>query len=106
MDRRLKLDEELREILQDNLGYVNIYFQPPDQAKIKYDCIIYHRSRYGTRNADDKKYMIYDQYDVTFITRNTESPIPRKILEHFQLISPGRQLVIDNLYHFQFTLYY
>ena len=106
MDRRLKLDDELRQILQDELGYVNIYFQPPDQTKIKYDCIIYRRANYDTWNANDRKYHIHDQYDVTFISRDVETPVPRKILEHFQMIRPGRQMVTDNLYHFQFTLYY
>lgn len=106
MDRRLKLDGELRELLQENLGYVNIYFQPPDGTKIKYDCIIYKRSGYDTRNANDRKYHIQDAYDITFISKNIETPVPRKILEHFQLIHAGRQLVNDNLYHFQFTLYY
>ena len=106
MDRRLQLDKELREILSDQLGYVNIYFQPPDQTKIKYDCIIYRRINYDTKNANNRKYQIRDAYEITFISRNVETPVPRIILKHFQLISPGRLLVVDNLYHFQFTLYY
>lgn len=106
MDRRLKLDAELRALLEESLGYVNIYFQPPDGTKIKYDCIIYSRRAYDIRTANDRKYSIRDQYEVTFITRDVESEVPRKILEHFQLISPGKQIVTDNLYHFQFTLFY
>lgn len=106
MDRRLMLDEELRALLRENFSTVHIYFQPPESIKLKYPCIVYNRQGYDVRRANNYSYNVQTQYDVTFITRDIESEFPRKILEHFRMISPGRNFVRDNLYHFPFTLYY
>ena len=106
MDRRLQLDDELRSILQEVLGYVNIYFQPPDSVLMKYDCIRYARKTFGVIWANDRSYNIRDQYEITVISRDPDSELPRKIQEHFKFCRPGRQFVADNLYHFPFTIYY
>ena len=106
MDRRLQLDEELREILQEVLGYVNIYFQPPDSVLMKYDAIRYRRTSLSPTYANNKTYNLRDQYEVIVISRDPDSELPRRIQEHFQLCRPGRQYMADNLYHFPFTLYY
>ena len=106
MDRRLQLDAELRGILQEALGYVNIYFQPPDSVLMKYDCIRYVRNTFKVIYANDRSYNIRDEYQVTVISRDPDSELPRKIQEHFQMCRPGRQYMADNLYHFPFTIYY
>lgn len=106
MDRRLQLDEELREILQEVLGYVNIYFQPPDSVLMRYDCIRYRRTTLQPTYANNKTYNLRDQYEIIVISRDPDSELPRKIQEHFQFCRPGRQYMADNLYHFPFTLYY
>lgn len=106
MDRRLLFDDELRAILQEVLGYVNIYFQPPDSVLMKYDCIRYARNTFGVVRADDHAYNIREQYQVTVITRDPDSELPRKIQEYFKFCQPGRQFMADNLYHFPFTIYY
>lgn len=106
MDRRLMLDEELREILQETLGYVNIYFQPTEETRMKYDAIIYKQNSFAVRYANNRSYNIRDEYQVTVISRDPESEIPRKIQERFEMCAPGRKFVSDNLYHFPFTIFY
>lgn len=102
MSRRLNLQAELEELL----GNRNVYFQPPETKKLQYDCIIYHRNNIEGRNADNKKYMLNDRYDVMLIYRDPDSEMPKKILEHFTYCSHSWHYVADNLYHDIFTLYY
>lgn len=106
MDRRLLLDNELREVLQESLGYVNIYFQPPESVRMKYDCIRYEETSMNPQYADNKAYVTHREYRVLVISRDPDSPLPRIILEHFQYCRPGRKYVADNLYHYPFTIFY
>lgn len=106
MDRRLKLDAELRELLQEILGYVNIYYQPNEAVHMKYDCIIYKQQTMAVRRANNRTYYLRAQYEVTVVTRDPDSPLPRALQEHFQLCAPGRKFMADNLYHFPFTIFY
>lgn len=106
MDRRLLFDDELRAILQEVLGYVNLYFQPPDSVLMKYDAIRYSRKTFKVKWANNRSYNIRDEYEVIVISRDPDSELPRKIQEHFMCCRPGRQYMADNLYHFPFTIYY
>lgn len=106
MDRRLKLDEELRALQEEILGYQHTYFEPPEKLRMTYDAVVYNRTGYDVRRANDKAYIVQDQYQVMVISRDPETPMSRAIMEHFKLCSPGRPTVTDNLYHFPFTIYY
>lgn len=35
---------ELQAVLEGILGSGNVYFQPPENLKMRYDCIVYERS--------------------------------------------------------------
>lgn len=106
MDRRLQLDNELREVLQEALGYVHLYFQPPESVHMNYDCIRYKEVSFVVRYADNRAHVIHTEYQVIVISRNPDSPIPRMIQERFPMCRAGRKYVADNLYHFPFTIYY
>ena len=106
MDRRLLLDNELREVLQETLGYVNLYFNPPSSVRMQYDCIRYKKNTTNVRHANNGGYLIRDQYEIIAISRDPDSELPRAILEKFQYCTPGRFYVADNLYHYPFTIHY
>ena len=107
MDRRLKLDAELREILGLSVEETgHLYFQPTEEVRMKYDAIVYKVTSMRPQYANNRTYNLRDEYQVTVITRDPDSDLPRKLQEHFELCSPGRKFVSDNLYHFPFTLYY
>lgn len=106
MDRRLSLDEELRRLQTEHLGYQHTYFEPPESTRMQYDAVVYKRSTLNVRRADNKGYIIRDSYDVTVISRDPETPLPVAIQQHFELCAPGRFFVRDNLYHFPFTIFY
>ena len=106
MDRRLKFDAELRAVQEEILGYQHTYFEPTESVRMKYDAVVYQRSDMNVRRASDRSYMIRDGYQVTVISRDPETLVPRAIQNHFERCSPGRFFVRDNLYHFPFTIYY
>lgn len=102
MGRRLELQAELEELL----GSKNVYFQPPESKKLNYDCIVYHRSNIQSRQANNKNYTLTDKYNLTVIYRNSDSELPKRILEHFKYCTHSGFFTSDNLYHDTFTLYY
>lgn len=106
MDRREKLDEELRAVMEKVYGYSHTYFQPPKSTRMQYDCIRYKKSTMKVRPANNHSYMIRDAYDVTAICRDADSELPRAIQERFPYCMPGHFYVADDLYHYPFTIHY
>lgn len=99
---RLKLHKELKELL----GNANVYFQPPENVKIKYPCIIYSKNAPRTRSSENKTYLVFDYYEIQLIEREAETDMDAKMLDHFSMIRVGRKYVYENLYHTTYSLYY
>lgn len=102
MARRLQLHEELCSIL----GSRNVYFQPPESVKLKYDAIVYDVADRNGIEADDKKYGSLVGYDVTFITLDPDSQIPDILMRSFSRIRHSRSFSSGNLHHELFRIYY
>ena len=102
MDRRLKLHEELCDIL----GSRNVYFQPPESVKLKYPCIIYDRAHGDTRFADDRPYTFEMSYDVTLVDADPDSHFIEDIASHFSMCVHDNHFAVDNLNHDVFRIYY
>lgn len=88
------------------LGSENVYFQPPESLRMKYDAIRYELSGKDLIRANNRVYRSVNRYDGVVITKDPDSTIPDAILMHFEMCSFGRPYVADNLYHYPFTLYY
>lgn len=72
MDRRLELHEKLVSIL----GSSNVYYQPPESLKLKYPCIIYHKSAMDIRHANNYPYLKGDVYTINVLDKDPESSFP------------------------------
>lgn len=101
MANRLDLQTKFEEIL----GSRNVYFNPPDSVKMKYDAIRYRRRKIENRFANNSVYKQDDSYEVTVIYRDADSDLPRKI-SMLPKCSHDRQYVSNNLYHDVFVLYW
>ncbi len=101
MSRRI----ELQTILEELLGSENVYFQPPENLKMEYDCIRYSRTKIKPVFANNHPYILHDCYQVVAIYRNPDSDLPRKIAL-LPMCSHDRHYTADNLYHDTFILYY
>lgn len=101
MDRRLKLQSDLVEILDSD----SVYFQPPENTKIQYPCIMYEWNYIETQWADNKPHRLSRRYTVTVIDRNPDSEIPEKVAA-LPLCVYDRYFVSDNLHHHVFRLFF
>lgn len=58
-----------------------VYFQPPENVKLEYPCIIYARDYADTKFADNNPYSYVKRYMVTVIDRDPDSDLPNKVAE-------------------------
>lgn len=101
MNKRLKFHD----VLLNLLGTPNVYFQPPNNFKMKYPCITYSLMTVNTMYANDRTYGKKSCYLVTVIDSNPDSPIPDKI-GNLPFAQFDRRYVSDNLNHTAYTVYY
>lgn len=97
--------EGLRDVLSNIPGVVKVYFQPPENVKLVFPCIIFERSSGRKNQADDNLYLYRKSYEVTVIDKRAESPISDEVLK-LPFTSFNRCFVSDNLHHYVYTIYY
>lgn len=97
---------ELQAIFEEILGSRNVYFQPPETVKMKYDAIRYELAAKDIKRANNRLYLFTNCYDGVVITKDPDTTIPDAILSHFEMCSFGRPYIADNLNHYPFTLYF
>ena len=102
MARRLELHEELC----NTLGSRNVYFQPPESVKLKYNCIVYSVRNRNDIRADDRQYRGFIEYEVMAIYRDPDDELPEKIMQRFSHCRHERHFTADNLHHDVFIISY
>ena len=102
MGSRLNLQKELEELI----GNKNVYYQPPTNTQINYDCIIYNQRRPDVKRADNLAYTYTHAYDITIISKSPTFDLAERMIKHFQMCSFDRFYIADNLNHWTLTLYY
>lgn len=95
---------ELQTILEETSA-VKVYFQPPENLKLFYPCVIYQRESMDVDYADNAPYRNATQYMITVIDRDPDSAIPSKIAA-LPLCAFNRFYTADNLNHDVYTLYF
>ena len=96
---------ELQTLLEDLIGSVNVYFQPPANVQLAYPAIVYQRDDLDLKHANNNPYSTKQRYQVTVIDRDPDSDTPAK-LAALPLCVFSRFFVADNLNHDVFTLYF
>lgn len=102
MGNRLQLHNRLSEVLETT----NLYYQQPENFKLKYPCAIYNQEAGNVKKASNKLYGYTSKYSVTFISNIEKDSVIIDMLNSFEYCSIERAFVNDNLYHYVFTLYY
>lgn len=82
-----------------------VYFQPPATMTMTFPCIRYTLERLDGVNADDGTYTTYKAYNVIYISRDPDSPVPER-LRMLPMCRFIRYYALDNLHHWVFTIYY
>lgn len=83
----------------------NVYFQPPENIKLNYPCIIYQRDFAETDFADNNPYKHTLRYMVTVIDRNPDSDLPSRVAG-LPMCLFNRFYTADNLNHDVYTLFF
>lgn len=96
---RIDINSQLVSIL----GSGNVYFQPPENVKMQYPCIVYTRTSMDSIYADDNGYIDYDTYNLTYISKDPDSQVPRELMK-LPMTSFDRHFVADNLHHTVITM--
>ena len=103
----MKTWSDLQEMLQDLVGEkAKVYFQPPENLKIKHPCIVFERTNALTNYADNKPYQITKRYIVTLISKTSDNEEYLNKLLNLPMCTYDRQFTNDNLVHDVFTIYY
>ena len=98
-----------RQDLNDKLNLLfasyKVYFQPPENKKLTYPCVIYKLAGVDIDYGDDRPYFRTRYYTVTVISRDPDFDLDI-MLDNFENVSFDRSFVNDNLYHYVYRLYF
>lgn len=83
----------------------HVYFQPTNNTKLNYPCIIYKRDYAYTEYADNDPYRYCKRYQITVIDRDPDSPYPDKIAG-LPMSTFNRFFTADNLNHDVFNVFF
>lgn len=98
---------DLQAALQELMGEkVKVYFQPPENFKLSYPCVVFDRSSAWIDYADNTAYQITKQYVVTLISKTTDNEELLDKLLRFPMATYDRQFITDNLVHDVFSVYF
>lgn len=96
---------ELHELLCEALGSRNVYFQPPENVRMRYPAIRYQRYGMDTDHADNLPYRMAVAYQVTVIDADPASGIVERVAR-LPMCRFDRHYAADNLNHDAFTIYH
>jgi hypothetical protein len=102
MASRLELQSKLEEIL----GSKHVYYQPPENLKMRYPCMVYEQYTAYNPHANDRTYLYMPGYQVTVIDADPDSGLKDRMINSFSMCRWSRHFVSDNLNHDVFIVYY
>ena len=105
---QLSLDQRsqaLQAKFEEILGSRNVYYNPPASVKMKYPAIVFNRSKFDDKHANNDTYIRSYRYEVTVIDGDPDCAFIDAI-SRLPKCSYDRHFVSDNLHHNTFTLYY
>lgn len=97
--------ESLDTLLKTLLGSDEVYFQPPDDVKMKYPAIVYNLDFENAQHADNIPYARKMRWVVTLISRDPMDPVREKIAD-LRSCAFERAFPADRLNHQVFILFY
>lgn len=102
MASRLELQKELENVLVSD----HVYYQPPENIKMRYPCIVYEQYTAYNPHANNRTYLYIKGYQVTVIDADPDSNIKARMIEHFSMCRWNRHFVSNNLNHDVYIIYY
>lgn len=102
---RIDIHTKLLQFANDN-GIKQVYFCPPDNAHIRYPCIVYNAKDNRLFPADNMAgYFNFVQYEATIITEDVDSDLHYKLADSFKYGSVRNTFIEDNVSHYVVSIY-
>lgn len=101
MASRLDLQSKLEEML----GSKHVYYQPPESLKMEYPAIRFSIHKINSRYGNNKKYSIFNSYEIIVIDRLPDNEVIGKILD-LPNSYYDRHYTANNLNHDVIILYF
>ena len=96
---------ELQTLLETILGSENVYYQPPENVRMKFPAIVYSKERLDNSFSNNNVYKVDHAYKIIVISDDPDFDVVQKV----NMLPTCRFLteyVADNLYHDSFILYF
>ena len=98
-----QLQQNLQQIMGTNS---QVYFQPPENLKLSYPCIVYERSNALTSYADNNPYRKTKRYAVTLMSKTADNDQYLDKLLDLPMCTFDREFKNDGIVHSVFNLYF
>ena len=102
MERRYELNDALKKVLGSN----NVYFQPSENIKLNYDCIIYKKGKAKKFRANNNIYINKDFYELLVISKKPDNHIVDELEKSFKYCEHQTSYTANGLYHSVVNLFY
>lgn len=96
---------ELHSVFEEIIKSKAVYFNPPENLKLKIPGLVYSLAPSDDVYADNIHYIRRKKYMATYITKNPNDPIIEE-LSVLPMCSFERAYPSDNLYHAVFNIYF
>ena len=97
--------EDLDALLCETLGSEYVYFQPPENLKMRYPCIVYSLNGNFERQADNNAYHRRKEYSLLYITYDPDDAMIDKIAD-LPYCGMNKPYTAENLHHYPYTIYF
>ncbi len=100
---RVEMHQMLKKLFPENQE-PHVYFQPPQNTKIIYPCMIYKLSDMPQKWANNLPYHWERAYELTYITQDPNDPMAEKLIA-LRETKFNRYFSADNLHHFVYIIF-
>ena len=99
---RTDFQRELRNIVDG----AKVWYVRPRDNRMTYPCFVYKGIEPKQVRADNRSYILIPGYEVLFISDKEFESIWERMTERFSFCSIGAPYIVDDLFHYPFTVYY
>ena len=103
----MKTWSDLQEYLQKLMGdKVKVYYQPPENVKLKYPCIVLELSNALIHYADNNPYFSNKRQSITLMCLDADNDEYVNKLLTIPMCTFDRRFINDRIVHDIFSIYY
>ena len=96
---------QLHSVLQEALPGVALYYQPPENIKLTYPCVVYTFDKIKSSEANNSRYIRHDKYTIKLIGSLIDVEKWSDKILGLRYCDLDTTFVSDGLYHYVYQIY-